>query len=295
MDRTRTVAIIGVGLIGGSIGLALRERGRAGRVVGIGRDRARLEEARELGAVDAWTTDAAEGVAGAEVAVVCTPVTRIVEDILHAAGHGPASILVTDAGSTKARIVAGVEADPRGRAAFVGAHPVAGSERQGAAHARADLFEGRSCVLTPTASTPPDRLARARDFWAGLGCRVFEVDPVTHDDRLALTSHLPHAVASALAASVPPELFPLAAGAYRDGTRVAGADAALWAGIFRENRGPLLEALAGFDAHLARFRAALQADSAEELVAWWEIGREHRLRFPPSGPLPVCNPDAKFS
>ena len=92
------------------------------------------------------------------------------------------------------------------------------------AHARADLFEGRSCVLTPTARTPPDRLDRARAFWSGLGCRLFEVDPVGHDERLALTSHLPHAVAAALAASVPPDLLPLAAGAYRDGTRVAGAD-----------------------------------------------------------------------
>ncbi len=280
--RQGTVAIIGVGLIGGSIGLALRGRVRADRVVGIGRDRAKLEEARSLGAIDSWTTDTAEGVAEAEAAVVCTPVTRIVEDILLAAGRGPDSILVTDAGSTKARIVREVEADPRGCATFVGAHPIAGSERQGVAHARADLFEGRSCVLTPTPATPPDRLARAREFWSGLGCRVFEVAPDVHDDRLALTSHLPHAVASALAACVPPEFFPLAAGAYRDGTRVAGADAALWAGIFRENRGPLLEALAGFDAQLDRFRAALEADSAEDLIRWWDLGREHRLRFPPS-------------
>src|SRR6202034_1334172 len=98
--------------------------------------------------------------------------------------------------------------------------------------------------LTPTLLTPLDRLARARAFWSGLGCRLFEVDPIGHDERLALTSHLPHAVAAALAASVPPELLPLAAGAYRDGTRVAGADAALWAGIFLENRQPVLKALA---------------------------------------------------
>ncbi len=110
--------------------------------------------------------------ADAEVAVVCTPVTRIVEDILDAARLGPESILVTDAGSTKARIVEGARGDPRARACFVGAHPIAGSERQGAAYARADLFEGRSCVLTPTALTPLDRLERAREFWSGLGCRL---------------------------------------------------------------------------------------------------------------------------
>ncbi len=278
------MAIVGVGLIGGSIGLALRARGGAARVVGIDRDGARLEEARRLGAVDDWTTDPGEGVASAEVAVVCTPVDRIVGDILAAAGSGPASILVTDAGSTKRRIVAAVEADPRGRAAFVGAHPIAGSERQGVANARADLFEGRACVVTPTPRTPPDRLARARAFWLGLGCRLFEVDPEGHDDRLALTSHLPHVVAAALAAAVPPDLLPMAAGAYRDGTRVAGADPALWAGIFRENRGPVLAALGQFEAQLAAFRAALEVDDPDALLAWWDAARSHRLRFPPAHP-----------
>lgn len=283
MERLETVAIIGVGLIGGSIGLALRAKGGAARVVGIGRDASRLEEAVRLGAIDAYETDLARGVAGAEVAVVCTPVTRIVEDILAAARAGPDSILVTDAGSTKARIVEGVERDPRGRACFVGAHPIAGSEKQGAAAARADLFEGRSCVLTPTSSTPPDRLERARSFWSGLGCRVFEVDPVGHDERLALTSHLPHAVAAALAASIPPELLPLAAGAYRDGTRVAEADAALWAAIFLENRGPLLEALDRFGARLAEFRARVEADDPAGLVDWWNAARENRRRFGKDG------------
>jgi prephenate dehydrogenase len=280
LERLGTVAIIGVGLIGGSIGLALRSKGLAGRVVGIGRDASRLDEARRLGAIDAFETDLARGVADAEVAVVCTPVTRIVEDILEAAHHGSGSILVTDAGSTKARIVEGVERDPQGRACFVGAHPIAGSERQGASAARADLFEGRACVLTPTPITPSDRLDRARSFWSGLGCRLYEVDPIGHDERLARTSHLPHAVAAALAASVPGDLLPLAAGAYRDGTRVAGADAALWAGIFLENRKPLLEALDEFSTHLAEFRAALEADDPAGLVAWWDAARGRRDLFP---------------
>ena len=279
MGRPGTVAIIGVGLIGGSIGMALRSRGLADRVVGVGRDATRLEEARRLGAIDAFEVSPARGLAEAEVAVVCTPVTRVVEDCLDAARLGPGSILVTDAGSTKARIVEGVEADPRGRACFVGAHPIAGSERQGAAFARADLFEGRSCVLTPTAATPPDRLDRARGFWSGLGCRLFEVDPPGHDARLALTSHLPHAVAATLAASVPVELLPLAAGAYRDGTRVAGADGPLWAGIFLENRGPLLEALDAFETRLAEFRAGLEAGDPAAMVAWWDAAKGRRERF----------------
>ena len=279
IERPKTVAIVGVGLIGGSIGLALRSKSLADRVIGIGRDLARLDEAVRLGAIDSFTTDVAEGVAEADVAVVCTPVTRIVEDILAVARHGPASILVTDAGSTKGRIAEAVERDPRGLACFVGAHPIAGSERQGVAHARSDLFERRSCVLTPTSLTPHDRLERAREFWLGLGCRLFELDPVEHDARLARTSHLPHAVAAALAGSVPPEWLPLAAGAYRDGTRVAGADAALWAGIFLENRASVLEALAGFERQLSTFRQALEADNEAAIIAWWDSARSQRAQF----------------
>ena len=124
------------------------------------------------------------------------------------------------------------------------AHPIAGSECRGPAHARADLFDGRVCIITPTPRTPLDRTREALALWTSLGCRVVEMSPIEHDEILAYTSHLPHAVAAALAASVPEEWQPLAAGAYRDGTRVAAADTELWAAIFRENRGPMLKALA---------------------------------------------------
>ena len=279
MERSGKVAIIGVGLIGGSIGLALRARRFAGKVVGIGRDPARLDEARRLGAIDEGSTDLASGVAGAEVVVVCTPVSRVVEDVLAAARSASGSVLVTDAGSTKVRIVEGVEVDPKARAVFVGSHPIAGSERQGVHFARPDLFEGRACVLTPTARTPPDRLDRARSFWARLGSEILELDPAEHDERLARTSHLPHAVAAALAGSIPPEMLPLAAGAYRDGTRVAGADAALWTAIFGENRRPVLEALGAFEAQLREFRSALENDDEAGLLAWWEAARRNRSAF----------------
>jgi prephenate dehydrogenase len=276
LERVGTVAIVGVGLIGGSIGLALRSKNRADRVIGIGRDLARLEAAKNLGAIDSFETDLAAGVAEAEVAVVCTPVTRIVEDLLACARSGPGSILVTDAGSTKARIVEGVERDLRASETFVGAHPIAGSERQGATFARADLFDGRACVLTPTQKTPGDRLQRARAFWSGLGCRLFEVDPIEHDEMLALTSHLPHVVASALAGSVPVELLPFTGGAYRDGTRVSGADSTLWAGIFLENREAVLEALISFESHLAGFREALEAGDSGRIIGWWDSAKKGR-------------------
>jgi prephenate dehydrogenase len=279
LERLGTVAIVGVGLIGGSIGLALRARDLCRRVIGIGRDGARLDEALALGAIDEATTELPRGVVHADVVVVCTPVTRIVDDVLRAAEHGPEGILITDAGSTKRRIVEAVEREPRPCAAFVGGHPLAGSERQGVAHARADLFDGRVCVLTPTPRTPRDPLRRARGFWNLLGCRVIELDPARHDESLALTSHLPHVVASALAGAIPPEAIPLAAGAYRDGTRVAAADETLWAGIFLENRDPLLRALDRFQDQIAQFREALEAGDEATLRSRWEEARSHRRAF----------------
>jgi prephenate dehydrogenase len=279
LERLETVAIVGVGLIGGSIGLALRARGRCEHVIGIGRNDARLREAVALGAIDEATTSLSQGVARADVVVVCTPVTRIADDVRQAAVNGPERVLITDAGSTKQGIVQTLEHESRTRAVFVGGHPLAGSDSNGVAHARADLFEGRACVLTPTPRTPADRLGRARSFWSDLGCRLIELDPAAHDAVLALTSHLPHVVAAALAAVVPGESLGLAAGAYRDCTRVAKADASLWAGIFLENRLPLLEALGMFQDQLAYFLQALQSNDRDTICSWWDAARTRRLQF----------------
>ena len=150
LDRLGTVAVVGVGLIGGSIGLALRGRGLASTVVGVGRDMRALDEARSRGVIDRATTDLAEGVAEADVVVVCTPVGRIALDVRRAAEAAPRTALITDAGSTKRRIVEEVEQTPRAAEQFVAAHPLAGSERSGSAFARADLFRDRVCVLTPS-------------------------------------------------------------------------------------------------------------------------------------------------
>jgi prephenate dehydrogenase len=279
LDRFDTVTIIGVGLIGGSIGLALRSRGLARRVVGVGRDPGRLDEATRLGAIDHGSTDLSLGVRHAEVVVVCTPVTRIAADAVAASEAAGPGVLVTDAGSTKRELVAAIEAHPAGRRTFVGAHPIAGSEKKGAGAARPDLFDGRACVLTPTTATPPDRLDRARAFWSSLGCRLSEMDPTDHDRALAATSHLPHAVAAALAAAVPAEHLALAGGAYRDGTRVAGSDAALWTGIFLANRDAVLHALDDFEAHLAAFRQSLSQTDEQALIAWWDLARTRRQLY----------------
>ncbi|MFI5457586.1 MAG: prephenate dehydrogenase [Isosphaerales bacterium] len=273
------MAIIGVGLIGGSIGLAVRARGLAREVIGVGRDLFALDQAARLGAIDRGTTDLSAGVADADVVVVCTPVSRVAEDVGRVAESAPSHVLVTDAGSSKRHITEAVERHPRSAAVFVGAHPLAGSERRGVVHARADLFDGRVCVLTPTPRTRLERTRRALAFWTALGCRVVELLPSEHDEIMAYTSHLPHALAGALASSVPVEWLPLAAGAYRDGTRVAAADSALWTAIFRDNRGPLLKAMSTLQERLDAFKYALMTDDEEAIRSWWEQAQCRRQVF----------------
>ena len=137
-------------------------------------------------------------------------------------------------------------------------------------HARADLFDGRACAITPTPRTRAEPLRRAMEFWSAIGCRVLEMGPAEHDEILAYTSHLPHAIAAALASSVPADWLALAAGAFRDGTRVAAADTGLWTAIFRENRGPLLKALDSLQGRLADFKYALMTDDEQAIRSWWE-------------------------
>lgn len=279
-----TVTIVGVGLIGGSIGKALRARGLARRVVGFGRDPGRLELARSLGAIDDGRTHAAEAFAEADFTVVCTPVSRVAGDVMLAARHGPLGQLITDAGSTKREIVAEVESDARVCGRFVGAHPIAGSERSGVSHARADLFEGAVCVVTPTERTPMEVVLGVESFWEGLGCRVTRLSPSEHDEALAAVSHLPHVVAAALLRQVAARWLDLGGGALRDGTRVASSDAALWTDIFLANRAHLRGALDRFEAELDGFRALLEAGDRAGLLAWWDAARGCRERGKASEP-----------
>jgi prephenate dehydrogenase len=264
--RLGTLTIVGVGLIGGSVGLAARRRHLAGRVLGAGRQPATLERARQLGAIDEACPDVNAAVRRADLAVFCTPVDLIAEQVLAAApGCSPGTVL-TDAGSTKAAIVAALDGRLPDGVAFVGGHPLAGSEKRGPEHADADLFEGRLTVLTPTPRTDPAALERTAAFWQALGCRVKTMAPEEHDRALALTSHLPHLLASALAGVLPPELRELTATGFRDTTRVAAGDPSIWTGIFAQNRPAVLEALARLEERLGRFRAALEAGDADALT-----------------------------
>jgi prephenate dehydrogenase len=252
-----TLTIVGVGLIGGSIGLAAKQRGIARRVLGAGRQQASLDAALAIGAIDEAFLDAAEAVHRAEVSVFCTPVDRIVEQVVALAPRCAPGTLLTDAGSTKAAIVHGIEGRLPAGVAFVGSHPLAGSEKRGPQHADPNLFQGRLTVVTPTVQTQPAAVARTTAFWQALGSRTRVLTPEDHDRALALTSHLPHLLASALAGLLPPELHDLTATGYRDTTRIAAGDPELWTAIFAHNRAALVDAVERLQDRVAGFKTAL--------------------------------------
>ena len=273
--RFEQITIVGVGLIGGSVGLAAKAKNVAARVVGVGRDRAKLDAAVTQGAIDAGTTSLAEGVAGSGLVVVCTPVDRIGPTITSAAPHAPADSLFTDAGSTKRNLHASARAALKPGQAFVPAHPLAGSEKTGCEHGRANLFENRVTILTPDPDDH-DAVERVAGFWRALGCRIVRMTADDHDTALAATSHLPHAVAAATAGVTPPEWLHLTAGGWRDTTRIAGGDPALWAGIFLANRDAVLTAADRFTTRLAEFRHLLEAGDGAGLGRWLAEAKQVR-------------------
>ncbi len=263
--RSRLLTVVGVGLLGGSVALAARRRDAATRIIGVDHWPAVLERARHLGLVDESASDLAEGVREADLVVVCTPVDRIAGQVLTAARFCRPGTLLTDVGSTKAAIVREVQGCLPGHVTFLGGHPLAGSEKNGPEHACASLFKDRLVVLTPTSETPPSALQILSDFWQRLGARVRSMSPEEHDEALALTSHLPHLVASALAGILPSELSELTATGFRDTTRLAAGLPLLWQAIFLSNRDALLQALDRLELHLQEFRQALEQGDASEL------------------------------
>jgi prephenate dehydrogenase len=263
----RRLTIVGLGLLGGSIAQAARASAVAGEIVAVGRDAERLRGALAEGAIDGVTTDLAEGLRGADLCVLCTPVATL-RALLPAVWRAvPDGCVVTDVGSTKAAIVAAAHALDRTRAVpFVGSHPMAGSEQSGYAAARPDLFRGALVIVTPTERSDRTPTKRVAEFWEALGGRVMEMDPETHDRAVAAVSHMPHLVADALVAAVlraDPRFFDVAGAGFRDTTRIAASSPQVWREIFEDNRAALVETL-------GVFRRAL--DELETLVTTGEAG-----------------------
>ncbi|MBI3757441.1 MAG: prephenate dehydrogenase/arogenate dehydrogenase family protein [Deltaproteobacteria bacterium] len=261
--------IVGVGLIGGSLGLAAQGRGLVGEVVGFGRTEANLKIALERGIINSYTFDPAEAACGADLLLLAVPVEATRSTIEKFIPFLPSGCIITDAGSTKEQVVRTLEQALPPSLPCVGAHPIAGTEHAGAAAAFATLFEKRLCVLTPTERTDKTALARVRALWEGVGMRVEEMDMGTHDRVLGRVSHLPHLIAfsvmnALLDASVPGiDLLTYAGSAFADLTRVAASPVEMWRDICTSNRDALLVAIEEFAEALSFMKLCVaQGDSA---------------------------------
>lgn len=271
------IAIVGVGLIGGSIGLAARERLGA-TVSGWSRSRSTLERAVELGALDRAGDSLADAVGDAEAVFVCAPVgvlPDVVRDVLAAA---PEDCVVTDAGSTKRSVAEAID-DPR----FVGGHPLAGAETAGVEHARADLFQDATWYLTPTRGATGLLFERLHRIIRALGARPGTIDAATHDTMLAAVSHLPHVLANVLvaqaASALGGERMPATGPSFRDATRVAGANSAIWTDIYLANRDALIERMDDAIRRLEAVREALAAADPDEVTRWNDGAADDRRRL----------------
>lgn len=268
------IAVLGVGLIGGSIGLAAREQDGV-EVVGHGRSVQRLERARELGAIDRAADSLGDALADADACFCCGPVGTLSDQVSGALAAAPAGCVVSDVGSVKRSLVASI-----GDERFVGGHPVAGAETAGVDHARADLFQGAIWYLTPTPASSGLLYERLHRLIASFGARPVAVDAESHDRLLASVSHLPHVLANVLVAQAAahpdaPRIGP----SFRDATRVAGANSAIWTDIYMANREAIADEVDGAVARLADVAADLRAGDAAALTRWNDAAREQRAHL----------------
>jgi prephenate dehydrogenase len=261
-------AIIGVGLVGGSVGL--------------GRSRASVEKGLEQGAIDEAVENVQEAVDAADLIVVCTPVGSIAGIIAEMNKSIDEDCIITDVGSTKQNLVRAVEQLPRARSRFVGSHPLAGSEKKGVQYARADLFEGATVFLTPTPTTNKDVASKAREMWQCLGGRVVEFEPDVHDRIVAYTSHLPHICAALLVTclrSLPDGNMPLMGKGFLDSTRIASSDPEMWADICMENIDEIRQALFSLRKDLDEFELYLDESEYERILEFFRTAKRVRDSF----------------
>ncbi|HSW45346.1 MAG TPA: prephenate dehydrogenase/arogenate dehydrogenase family protein [Phycisphaerae bacterium] len=269
LNKLSCIAIVGVGLLGGSIGLALRAAGYTGRRLGLGRRRISLDKALKYDAVDEVTCDIAAGVAKADLVILGSPIGSfepLLEQMAPALRPGT---LITDMASTKTEVVRLTSKLLPRHVRFVGSHPMAGSEKTGVEYARADLFEGALCLITPTRTTPGETVQAVKWFWKSLGGRTVTLSPQRHDKLLARISHLPHAVAAALIQlSRRDKAIDLAGPGFADSTRIASGDPSMWRDIFRTNSISMIQAIDLLVVELKMFKELLRKDEAGAIEKW---------------------------
>ena len=262
MKMFNKVVIIGTGLIGGSLGLALKQQRLAGKIIGLSRRQKNARLAKKVGAIDSVGTSI-EVVADADLVILATPINTIIELAGQIAKRIKKDCIVIDVGSSKERIVSELSAlIPN----FLGCHPLAGSEKKGIVNLTDNIFKGSICIITPTGKTNPRILNKVKLLWKRLGTRIVILSAKKHDQVLAFTSHLPHALAFLLISSIPDRCLALSSSGLRDTTRISSSDANLWSEIFLSNRTNLLTALSIFQRKLTALKLVLKSRNHKQLI-----------------------------
>jgi prephenate dehydrogenase len=279
------LAVIGVGLIGGSLARALREAGEVGEVVGCGRGKANLEKAVELGVIDRYRHDIGEAVAGADMVFLAVPLGAMPDTFAALKGHLAEGAVVTDGGSTKGSVVRDCRAvfgDTL--TGFVPGHPIAGTENSGVEASFAGLYRNRRVILTPLAETSPEALARVEAMWRRCGAEVTRMSVAHHDEVLAATSHLPHMLAFSLVDSLArmkenDEIFRYAAGGFRDFTRIASSNPVMWRDICIANKEALSGMMERYSAEMSELAETIRQGNGEHLLEIFRRAKEARDRY----------------
>lgn len=273
----KKVAVIGVGLIGGSLAMVLRQKGIASEIVGIGRGLKNLEAAKRLGVVDSFTTDPVEGVRGAGLVLVAVPVLKIAETVRNAAPGLEPGCIVTDAGSVKGAVIREVAPFMPKGVHFVPGHPIAGTEHSGVEAAFPELYADRKCILTPAPETDREALEKVKAVWEAAGSTVVVMDALVHDMIFAAVSHLPHMIAYTLVNAVADmdeasgaDVISYSAGGFKDFTRIASSSPEMWSDICAMNRAEILKAIDGFTGRLASLRTLIEKGDQKNLRAEFE-------------------------
>ena len=263
MKLFNKVVIIGTGLIGGSLGLALKKNNLVSQVTGLSRHRKNVRLAKKAGAIDSACTSL-DAVKDADLVILATPVEAIIEIAFKIAKKIKKDCIVIDVGSTKEAIVYKIsKVIPN----FLGCHPLSGSEKKGIINLQDGIFAGSICVVTPTIKTGRKVLNKVSLLWRRLGCKVVVLSPERHDQILAFTSHLPHAVAFSLIGCIPAKFLRLSSSGLKDSTRISASDANLWSEVFLSNRGNLLACLSVFQTKLAVLKLALERKNKNSLTS----------------------------
>ena len=275
MDKPQNIAILGLGLMGASLALALKKRGFAGRLLGYARRETTRNQALQDGMFDEVFADPADCVVDADIVVVCVPIWTIATLAEKIAGALRPNAVVTDVGSTKSELLKTLEPLFAGRKAFfVGSHPIAGSEKTGIEAGDPDLYEGRLTVVCPSDHAPADAKQAVSELWKAAGSEVVEMSPAAHDAMLASTSHLPHMVAAALARSVadgdPAGKADFCGTGFKDTTRVASGSADMWVDIIDTNRTALEAELDRFHEELQGLIHILRSGNGDDIRQWLE-------------------------